>query len=93
MWVGAKVYRITDQFKLKEKNSGKAFLKGQTKSGETKLIAEYLNVGFYLIVPLVLGIFLGLYLDGLFQTKPFFVLTAIFLGSLAVFYNLWKLVK
>ncbi len=53
----------------------------------------HLNIGFYLIVPILLGVFVGYRLDLWFDTKPFFVLLFIVLGLISSFYNLWKLVR
>lgn len=53
----------------------------------------YLNVGFYLVTPLILGVFLGLYIDTKFHTKPVFTLIGVFLGVVSTFYNLWKILK
>lgn len=53
----------------------------------------YLNLGFYLITPLVVGVFLGLYLDNKFRTKPAFTLLFILLGLISTFYNLFKILK
>lgn len=58
-----------------------------------KILPVYFNLGFYLITPLLLGVFLGLYLDTRLNTKPIFVLVGIILGTLALFYNLFKIYK
>lgn len=54
---------------------------------------NYLNVGYYLVIPLLLGVFLGLVLDNWFKTKPIFVGIGIVIGTTACFYNLYKLLK
>lgn len=53
---------------------------------------EYMNVGYFLIVPILLGIGTGLVLDKILKSKVFIV-PGIILGTIASFYNLWKLVK
>lgn len=53
----------------------------------------YLNVAYYLVTPLLAGVFLGLGLDFWFKTKPFFFLFFLILGTLASFYNIFKLLK
>lgn len=53
----------------------------------------YLNLGFYLAVPLVGGVFLGSYLDTKFHTKPVLTLTFIVIGLVSTFYNLYKTLK
>lgn len=74
-------------------------LKTETKARTAKkgndLIENYesMNIGFYLATPLLLGVFLGLFLDRSFHTKPFFTIALIVLGAVGSFYNLYKLVK
>lgn len=68
--------------------------KGKTdKINLKKLLPVYFNLGFYLITPVLVGVFLGLYLDSRLKTKPSFVLAGIILGTLALFYNLFKIYK
>lgn len=57
------------------------------------LSPEYLSLGFYLITPLLLGVFVGFWLDRHFNTRPWFIIIGIVLGTISVFYNLWKIVK
>ncbi|MBI3366301.1 AtpZ/AtpI family protein [Candidatus Roizmanbacteria bacterium] len=52
-----------------------------------------LNVGYYLITPLLIGVFLGLLIDGRFHTKPIATIIGISLGSIGSFYNLSKFIK
>lgn len=55
--------------------------------------AKYMNVGYYLAVPLIVGVFGGNWLDQQCNTKPVFTIILLFLGSIAAFYNLYKLLK
>lgn len=63
------------------------------KKKENQIDPSLLNVGYYLITPLLVGVFLGLLLDSKLRTKPFFTLFFIVLGTVSSFYNLWKIVK
>lgn len=54
---------------------------------------RYLNIGYYILTPILLGVFLGLGLDYWLNTKPLFISIFIFLGTVASFYNLIKLLK
>lgn len=54
---------------------------------------KYLNIGFYLAIPLLVGVFLGLKLDDVFNTKPALTIVGIVLGAVATFYNLIRLTK
>ena len=56
------------------------------------LLANYANIGYYLVTPLVVGVFLGLYLAGSTGEK-LWMIAGIVLGSLGTFYNLFKLIK
>jgi len=53
---------------------------------------EYTSIGYYLVVPLVVSIAVGLALDKVFN-KHFFILIGILFGTVSCFYNLWKFVK
>ena len=55
--------------------------------------SRYLNLGTYLITPLILGVILGLTADNYLHTKPVFTLICIALGTVATCYNLFKFIK
>lgn len=68
--------------KIKEKNS------------ELKSVPpEYFNLGFYLVTPLLLGVVGGFFLDRRFGHQHTFIIVGLTLGTIATFYNLFKLVK
>ncbi|MBI4226164.1 AtpZ/AtpI family protein [Candidatus Roizmanbacteria bacterium] len=54
---------------------------------------SYLNIGYYLLTPIIGGVFLGLGLDYWLGVKPVFFFVFLFLGTLASFYNIFKLLK
>ncbi len=54
---------------------------------------QYMNIGYYLAVPLIVGIFGGNWLDNYYKTKPLFSLIFVIIGLIAAFYNLYKLFK
>lgn len=56
-------------------------------------LAQYSSIGYYLAIPIVLGVFGGVAIDNYFHTKPYFTLGLILLGAVASFYNLIKLVN
>ena len=60
------------------------------KSG-LNIPSEYFNLGIYLALPLLIGVFLGQYLDRKLGTKSIFTLLLIIFGTISVFYNLFKL--
>ncbi|MBI2049754.1 AtpZ/AtpI family protein [Candidatus Roizmanbacteria bacterium] len=72
----------------------RAFPKNKSrKRGSGALDLTYLNIGFYLITPILLGVLLGYNMDVWFKSKPFFLILFLVLGTLSSFYNLWKLTK
>jgi len=84
-------YKIGNDFKLKEVEK---IIDGEKKVKKSKPVPLFLlNVGFYIITPLLLAIPIGLYLDNLFKTKNIFILVLIFLGFLSTMYNLIRLTK
>ncbi len=57
------------------------------------VLAKSLNIGYYLLTPLLVGVFLGILLDKYFKTQGVFILIFIILGSISSFYNLYKVAK
>ena len=64
---------------------------------ETKkdFFSEYINinVGYSLVIPILIGVIIGLTLDNKFHSKPVFTVFFIFLGAVSSFYNLFRLIK
>lgn len=56
------------------------------------LLAKYSGIGYYLITPLLIGVFLGLYLDGRLGTH-YLVVIGITVGMIGSIYNLLRLLK
>lgn len=54
---------------------------------------KYSSYGVYAIVPIFLGLTIGLWLDSIFNTRPILVLVFLFLGVLSSFYNLFVVVR
>jgi len=57
------------------------------------LLAKFINIGYYLIIPILVGIFLGISLDEIFHTQPFFLIVFLFFGVVSCFYNLARLIE
>lgn len=56
-------------------------------------LAKYLNLGYYLVTPIIAGVFLGLFLDRLLKTGRTFFIILFSLGIIGTFYNLYKIYK
>ena len=52
-----------------------------------------IEVGFYLVTPLLAGVFLGILADRVFLTKPLLTMSGLLFGVIATFYNLFKFLK
>lgn len=85
-------FTITDDLDVIKCETGEKKEDGNKRKID-RLYEKYLNIGFYLITPLIFGVFFGLYLDSKFAVKPFFTLSGIGLGIVCTFYNLWKLTR
>lgn len=64
--------------------------KGKQGDNDKIMLAKSLNIGYYLITPLLAGVFFGYWMDRFFGTKPAFMLLLLGLGIAGAFYNLWK---
>jgi len=53
----------------------------------------YMNIGYNLVTPILLGVIIGLALDSRFHSKPVFTVFFIFIGMVSSFYNLFRLIK
>ena len=58
-----------------------------------KLPKQYLDLGLYLAMPLLMGVFVGQLLDRKFNTKAIFTISLLIFGTITVFYNLYKLYR
>jgi len=85
-------YKVNKRLEVK-KVEEKDVLAHKKKESLNLTLARSVNLGYYLIAPLLLGLFFGYWLDQLFHTKPFFLLTLFFLGIVGCFYNLLKMVR
>lgn len=84
------IYQVGHDLKIKAHD-----IKENKKENKNEkiLLAKSLNIGYYLITPLLVGVFSGYWLDKVFRTKPMFLLLFFGLGVIGSFYNLWKTVQ
>lgn len=64
-----------------------------TKRKALPFPAQYMNLGFYLVTPILFGIFVGKFLDNKFDSGTLYTTTLIIFGTIATFYNLFKFIK
>lgn len=84
-------HKVGKDFSLKaEKREKKPAM---SSKNDTLLLAKYSSIGYYLVTPLLLGVFLGLWVDKLFHSKPLFTLVGIGFGFISAAYSLYKLIK
>lgn len=80
-----------------DENFNKRFLKKiinkKTKHNNLISLAKSLNIGYYIISPILLGILIGLFLDKFFKTDKFYLNLFFFIGIIGSFYNLFRLIK
>jgi len=84
-------FTIEKNFKIKPAKKEEKQKKTPTKLDFS--LANSFNIGYYLITPLLIGVFFGLLLDNFLKTKPVFTLTLLSFGMMGTLYNLWKLIK
>ena len=87
------LFRIDQNLKIKEIDKPEQFKIKKRNVDDKMLLARSLNLGYYLLIPLLAGLFLGIWLDKVFSSKPFFLLLLFTLGVISSFYNLWQVVK
>lgn len=83
-------YQIDRYFKLIKKSENK--LNKKLKIKNNLKVANYFNIGYYLLTPIIIGIFIGKVVDNLLKTN-FFLFLMLILGITGTFYNLWKIYK
>jgi F0F1-type ATP synthase assembly protein I len=81
-----KVDKIEFEKKLVKNISKKSFL-------DKNPLEKYLDIGYYLLIPIIIFLLIGIYFDKFFKTKPFGVIFFLFLGVFSSFYNLYRLTK
>lgn len=76
-----------------ELNKNHETKKNLKKNRTISTVGDYLNLGWNLVTPILLGVFLGISLDKMFRTKPIFILFFIAISVIVSFYNLIQLIK
>lgn len=79
---------IDKDLNVKVRNEVKKEIKGNSLGS-----FQYVNIGFYLITPLLFGIFVGVFLDKKVGSGSLFVIIGLCIGIIGTFYNLYRLTK
>ncbi|MBI1910719.1 MAG: AtpZ/AtpI family protein [Deltaproteobacteria bacterium] len=67
-----------------ENNGGRGFFKG---------LAMLASMGISMVVSTFIGLLIGIYLDGFFNTKPWLTIIFLFFGIAAGFRNIYLMTK
>ena len=89
----SKHFTIDSALGLTHKSSTKDKPESKPDKSNDLLLAKSLNIGYYLITPILIGVFFGVAVDNVFKTQPRFALIFLIVGVTSTFYNLFKLVK
>jgi len=63
------------------------------KAPETFRMTDVLDLGMYLVVPLLSGLGLGIVLDNKLEIRPFGTIFGLLFGAIGSFFNLLKIVR
>lgn len=63
------------------------------QEGEYLQAFQFMNIGLYLVTPLLVGVLLGSFFDHEYHIRPIGTLLGILIGVIALFYNLYQLIK
>ncbi len=87
-------YYFDEKLNLKKGKEGFYLQVKKPKKKSYKNQLEFISeIGYYIITPIIIGVFIGLYLDNYFKTKQIFFVTLLFFGMMVSFYNLYRIYK
>ncbi len=66
---------------------------GEEDKGLLKRLVWLSSVGISMVVATFIGLYIGVYLDSIFSTKPWFTIIFLIIGIAAGFRNIYILVK
>jgi F0F1-type ATP synthase assembly protein I len=64
----------------------------EKRQNDNNTVAKFLNLGYYIVTPIVLGVVVGLIVDRTMNSSVF-IKVFLFVGIAGTFYNLIKIVK
>jgi len=83
-----KYFKIDKSFDLKEVSEiekNPVFIKNP--------LEKYLDIGYYLLIPIIMFLIIGVYFDIFFRTKPLGIIIFLSVGVFISFYNLYRVNK
>jgi len=66
---------------------------GEEDKGLLKRLVWLSSVGISMVVATFIGLYIGVYLDSIFSTKPWFTIIFLIIGIAAGFRNIYILIK
>lgn len=87
-YVRSRVQKVDEEFDIKPYHSTK-----KNRQSDSVPLYNALNVGVYLLVPLLSGGALGIMLDNKLGIKPIGFVSGLLLGVIGSFFNLIKFVR
>lgn len=87
-YVRSRIQKVNEEFEIKPYHSRKK----NTESDVLPLL-DAMHVGVYLLVPLLIGIGLGIMLDNKLEIRPFGFFSGLLFGVIGSFFNLIKFVR
>ena len=67
--------------------------KKKKRTDEKFRLIDAMDLGVYLVVPLLVGLGIGIVLDAQLGTKPICIISGLLLGTVGSFFNLQKIVR
>jgi F0F1-type ATP synthase assembly protein I len=90
----AKYFKIDKSFDLKSvERIEKKAVATKKSFWDKNPLEKYLDIGYYLLIPIIIFLVIGIYFDKFFKTKPLGIIFFLFLGVFSSFYNLYRLTK
>jgi len=80
----------SSDYKNKENNLKSFYQKKSSKNNILQELAPYASLGIQLVITIVIGAYIGWWLDGRYDTSPWFLIILTFFGAIAGMVNFIK---
>jgi F0F1-type ATP synthase assembly protein I len=85
--------KTESHFKIDEEGNIVKHRIGERFSSKKQIDLTAINIGYYLVTPLLIGVFLGYLIDRQFEWRPYAMLLGIMMGLVGTIYNLVRIIK